>query len=79
MKAWLIRQYRWNVKTMYVCLCKGVTDRDIRKAVAEGASSLREVRDCTGAMTQCGRCRQSTREVLQESLIQAVQHYPAVA
>lgn len=64
---------------MYVCLCKGVTDRDIRKAVSEGATSLREVRDCTGAMTQCGRCRHSTREVLQESLTQAVQHYPAVA
>ena len=28
---------------MYVCLCKGITDTQIRAAVADGASSLREV------------------------------------
>ncbi len=41
---------------MYVCLCKGVSDRTIRQAVEEGARSWREVRERTGCATQCGKC-----------------------
>jgi len=29
---------------MIVCLCKGVTDRTVRKLVRQGASSLHDVR-----------------------------------
>jgi bacterioferritin-associated ferredoxin len=41
---------------MYVCLCNGVTERDIHEAIAEGASTLEEVAYCTGAGTRCGGC-----------------------
>ncbi len=41
---------------MYVCLCHGVTDREIRETIAEGASSVEEVAHCTGAGTRCGSC-----------------------
>ncbi|QJQ94523.1 MULTISPECIES: (2Fe-2S)-binding protein [Halomonadaceae] len=41
---------------MFVCLCKGVTDRAIREAVSDGARSWREVREQTGCATQCGKC-----------------------
>ena len=41
---------------MYVCLCNGVTERDIHEAIAEGASTLEEVAYCTGAGTRCGSC-----------------------
>ena len=30
---------------MYVCLCRGITDQDIKDAVANGAESYREIRD----------------------------------
>ena len=41
---------------MYVCLCKGVTDHQIRKLVADGARSWHEIRQQTGCATQCGKC-----------------------
>ena len=33
---------------MYVCLCKGVTDKAIAKAVAAGACSFTDVQDALG-------------------------------
>ena len=30
---------------MYVCLCRGITDQDIKDAVANGAESYREIRE----------------------------------
>jgi bacterioferritin-associated ferredoxin len=41
---------------MYVCLCNGVTERDILEAIEAGASSVEEVGHCTGAGTRCGTC-----------------------
>ncbi|WP_437679397.1 (2Fe-2S)-binding protein [Sorangium sp. So ce131] len=41
---------------MYVCLCMGVCDREIREAINEGACSVAEVMECTGAGTRCGSC-----------------------
>ena len=53
---------------MYVCLCKGITDSQIRAAVADGATSLREVRKALGVASQCGKCGVITREIVSESL-----------
>lgn len=54
---------------MYVCLCKGVTDRQIKAAVSEGtASSIGQLRKCLGVATQCGKCSVAARELLQEAL-----------
>ena len=51
---------------MYVCLCKGITDTQIRAAVEDGASSLREVRTTLGVASQCGKCGILTREIRQQ-------------
>jgi len=53
---------------MYVCLCKGITDTQIRAAVQEGASSLREVNRTLGVASQCGKCGIVAREIVRESL-----------
>ncbi len=53
---------------MYVCLCKGVTDTQIRAAVADGASSLREVHNTLGVASQCGKCGIIARDIVRESL-----------
>lgn len=39
-----------------VCECFGVTNRQIKEAVENGASTLEEVADKTGAGTGCGAC-----------------------
>lgn len=49
---------------MYVCLCKGVTDRDIEQAVTHGCRSMRELKSELGVGAQCGRCTSHAREVL---------------
>jgi bacterioferritin-associated ferredoxin len=56
---------------MYVCLCRGVTDRHIREAVAEGASSMRALRVRLGVCSECDRCGSCARAVLAESLQEA--------
>jgi bacterioferritin-associated ferredoxin len=53
---------------MYVCLCKGITDTQIRAAVQDGASSMREVRNSLGVASQCGKCGVVAREIVRESL-----------
>lgn len=52
---------------MYVCLCMGVTDREIRAAISEGASSVEEVAFCTGAGTRCGSCLPTVDGMLTEA------------
>ena len=53
---------------MYVCICKGITDTQIRAAVQDGASSLREVQNTLGVASQCGKCGILAREIVLESL-----------
>jgi bacterioferritin-associated ferredoxin len=53
---------------MYVCICKGITDTQIRAVVQDGASSLREVHSTLGTASQCGKCGILTREIVRESL-----------
>lgn len=41
---------------MYVCICNGITDKQIRAAASRGVSSLQELRDELGVASQCGGC-----------------------
>jgi bacterioferritin-associated ferredoxin len=46
----------FNINKMYVCLCKGISDRDIKQLVSAGPCSVEEIMRCTGAGTGCGTC-----------------------
>ncbi|RWW90939.1 hypothetical protein BHE74_00001306 [Ensete ventricosum] len=48
---------------MYVCLCTGVTDGQIREAIYEGCCSYKEVRETTGVASQCGKCACLAKQV----------------
>lgn len=52
---------------MVVCICRGITDRDIRKAIAEGANSVSDVAQLLGAGTGCGSCHDFTQELIHEA------------
>lgn len=56
------------VSLMYVCLCVGVTDGQIRDAIYEGCCSYREVREVTQVGTQCGKCACLAKQVVRETL-----------
>ncbi len=49
---------------MIVCVCRGVSDRQIRQAVAEGAHSLECLQIELGVATQCGRCADCASRLL---------------
>lgn len=51
---------------MYVCICNGITDRDIRAAVHAGARDLAQLSAATGCTTVCGSCAELTMEILHE-------------
>ncbi|MGH8679217.1 MAG: bacterioferritin-associated ferredoxin [Burkholderiales bacterium] len=54
---------------MYVCLCNGITEGQIRDAVsAGGARSLPELRSNLGVASCCGRCADCAQQVLHETL-----------
>ena len=52
---------------MYICICRSVTDRDIRQALCEGACGMRDLRERLGVCSQCGKCARSVRELVDES------------
>ncbi|WP_374012374.1 bacterioferritin-associated ferredoxin [Pseudoxanthomonas koreensis] len=41
---------------MYVCICNGVTDKQIRQAVEDGCDSVAELTMRTGCGSSCGSC-----------------------
>jgi bacterioferritin-associated ferredoxin len=49
---------------MIVCVCRRVSDSQIRQAVAEGAHSLECLQFDLGVATQCGRCADCASRVL---------------
>jgi bacterioferritin-associated ferredoxin len=53
---------------VYICLCHGITDTQIRSCVAGGARTLCDLSGELGVATQCGSCANSACEVLREVL-----------
>lgn len=52
---------------MYVCLCTGITDKDIREAARAGVRDLNQLSAATGCTTVCGSCGDLAMEILQET------------
>ena len=53
---------------MYVCICTGVTERDIAEAIDNGAQTLSDLQQELGATTGCGTCMEFTQDLLDQSL-----------
>lgn len=51
---------------MYVCICRQITDRQIREQCQKGSSRLAELRDALGVASECGKCGQHARSIVSE-------------
>jgi bacterioferritin-associated ferredoxin len=51
---------------VYVCICHGVTDSDIRNAADAGVTSVSELTMRTGLASGCGSCGELAAELLAE-------------
>ena len=65
---------------MIVCVCRRVSDHQIREAAAEGAHSLECLQFELGVATQCGRCADCATRVLCEARAEGARqpHSPIV-
>ncbi len=52
---------------MYVCVCRAVTENDVHDCIAGGASSAKQVRDTTGAGSDCATCVRKICAILRAS------------
>ncbi|MFC0679830.1 (2Fe-2S)-binding protein [Lysobacter korlensis] len=59
---------------MYVCICNGVTDRDIREAAEGGCRTMPELTMRTGAGSTCGSCIEMATDILEQA--RAVRELP---
>lgn len=53
---------------MYVCVCGGVTERQIQQAASEGAKTLGDLRRDLGVAQECGRCADCAIHCLKNAL-----------
>ena len=52
---------------MYVCLCNGVTERQIREVAAAGCRTVPELTMRTGCGATCGSCLDMAQALLDEA------------
>ncbi len=53
---------------MYICVCKAVTDKQIKVAIDKGARTRKQLYQCTGAGDVCGKCTRHIKQMLDENL-----------
>ena len=55
------------MQAMYVCICNGITDHQIREAAEAGCASLTELTMRTVVGANCGSCLPSAEAILDEA------------
>jgi bacterioferritin-associated ferredoxin len=53
---------------MYVCICRQITDTQIRDYCADGNASLADIRADLGLASDCGRCGKYARQIIAETV-----------
>jgi len=49
---------------MLVCICKGITDKNIEDEIYEGASSYSDIRQTLGLGICCGQCASYAKNLI---------------
>ena len=60
---------------MYVCLCKGITDSQLRDAIANGGNEFKQLKQQLAVGSQCGKCVPVAMAILAEENAKAVLYY----
>lgn len=54
------------MKKRLVCICNGITEKEIIEALKKGARSATDIQRITGAGTGCGRCLVTVDALVEE-------------
>lgn len=52
---------------MYVCVCNAITDKDIKKAICDGACSVNDLSKALNVGTCCGKCKSCCHQYLKQA------------
>ncbi|MFT6990370.1 MAG: bacterioferritin-associated ferredoxin [Paraglaciecola sp.] len=55
---------------MLVCICRGITDKDIKNEIFEGASSFKAISKALGVGSCCGQCASFAKDLIDEAVTQ---------
>lgn len=50
-----------------ICYCLNVNEDEIKQAITDGANSVDDIKEATGAGTACGACIKRIEKILIES------------
>ena len=53
---------------MYVCICNGITENQVRTAIDQGARSVRDLNRELGVGGECGKCTCVARKIVRQQL-----------
>lgn len=51
---------------MYVCVCRAITEEQVRQAVASGADTLAKLRETLGLGVDCAKCLEYAKRYLDD-------------
>ena len=51
---------------MYVCVCRQITDNQIRDLCRDGASNMNDLRAKLGVASECGKCGKLAQTIVKE-------------
>ncbi|WP_448549803.1 (2Fe-2S)-binding protein [Thalassotalea fusca] len=55
---------------MFVCICKNITDKDIKElVVSNGVGNIRELKKHLDIASQCGTCTKLTQKIIDNTII----------
>jgi len=52
---------------MYVCVCRPITENQIRLEVKNGVGTVRELKQRLGLAACCGKCARHAQQIINES------------
>jgi len=55
---------------MYICICHGVTDTQIEATIDKGSTTMKQLCSKLKVGSQCGKCCQCTKRILNKKLVQ---------
>lgn len=53
---------------MYVCICNGIKEKDVRAAVNSGADTVSRVFKSQGCKPECGNCIGCMRDIMEDEM-----------
>ena len=54
---------------MYICVCKAVTDSQIQTAIDNGVNTHKQLHQCLGVGSGCGKCSRHVRELVNKNSV----------